>query len=778
MHFFDRSLSAPPKFFRMPQASRARTQLLEFFELSPLVRAQTRFSEHALDLNDSQVLDGLRHLFRGKCAFCEAGRETLAYRFRPQASATPEGNDGHLYYTWLANAWDNVYAICRDCIPHQPEFFPVDGNRLPLPDIERLQAYVEADLGTWRLKPSDEKQELLDPCGDRRFHEHLFISINGQIRAQSPRGATTISHFKLDREELDLVRAKVLSGYRHRLLEPGHGRFRANDLFDFNTLEFGGLWYLQCRLIVDYLSVLVRGRHSIVTRSQIGSSFKTLYPHLRSDEHRKKLDAWIENNFAPIEEDFAPAAKAAKAAKAAPEEKRPGPLPPPPIYPTLRSIELTHFKAISHLELSLVQQSAESLLGRNPVQPAMLILGENATGKSSILEATALALSDEVTRASLRLNIADLVLDPTYLGQMNLPVMPSAQIRLGFEQAPDAVLDIVGTAWKPQITGVIPPVFAYGAFRQYQKTSSTYKAGPGIFNLFNSERLLPDPEPWLLGLSERDLSVVARALRFVMAVEGDFDVIEKSADEQRCLIVTRLGGVETITPMSHASSGYRSVLAMVCDIMRRLMDRSTNPHYQSLENARAIVLIDEVEAHLHPRWKIQIMGALRRALPKVTFIATSHDPLCVRGMHHGEVLVVHRTAKPLAEDGHEVMVQVEQLLGLPNITQLTIEQLLTSDFFSLASTDQPLMNLKLGQLADLLAASYGGEELKPDDDDVVQRFKAEINHVLPVGSTAAQRMVQEVVAKVLQARVTVSEARLKVLDAQAKADIRALLEGF
>ncbi len=775
MQFFDRSSVAPPKFFRMSVVSEARARLLEFFELSPLVRAQTRFSEHALDLDDFLVLDGLRHLFRGKCAFCEAERATLAYRFRPQASATPEGSDSHLYYTWLANAWDNVYAICRDCIPHQPEFFPVDGKRLPLPDIERLKAYVDEDLGAWRVKPSDEKQDLLDPCGDKRFHEHLFISINGDLEARSSRGALTISHFKLQRRELVIEREEVLRAYRDRLLATGHSKFREADLFDFNNMEFGGLWYLQCRLIVGYLSEIGRGRRSLVTRSQIGSSFRMLYRNLRSDELLKKLNEWINNDFRSKQQDSTPSSKAAKPVLS---DKSPGPLPPPPVYPTLRSIELTCFKSISHLQLFLVRQSAESVLSREPVQPAMLILGENATGKSSILEATALALSDVKTRASLRLNIADLVLDPAYLGQVSLPSMGSAQIRLGFDQAPDAVLNIEGAAWAPQTVGVTPPVFAYGAFRQYQKTSSTYKPGPGIFNLFNSERLLPDPEPWLLGLDDHDRAVVARALRFIMAVEGDFDVIVKSDDEQRCLIVTRPGGVETATPMSHASSGYRSVLAMVCDIMRRLMDRTTNPHYQSLENARAIVLIDEVEAHLHPRWKIQIMSALRKALPKVTFIATSHDPLCVRGMLHGEVIVVHRTAKPFVEDGIEQMAQVEQLQGLPDITELTIEQLLTSDFFSLASTDQPLMNLKLGQLADLLAASNNGNVLTPDDDAVVQRFKADINHVLPVGTTAAQRMVQELVAKVLQGRTTQSAARLEGLDAKAKADIRALLEGF
>lgn len=220
------------------------------------------------------------------------------------------------------------------------------------------------------------------------------------------------------------------------------------------------------------------------------------------------------------------------------------------------------------------------------------------------------------------------------------------------------------------------------------------------------------------------------------------------------------------------------MLAMVCDIMRRLMERSTNPHYQSLENARAIVLIDEVEAHLHPRWKIQIMGALRKALPKVTFISTCHDPLCVRGMHNGEVVVVHRAKKSLFENSTEQLAHVEQLTDLPDIAQLTVEQLLTSDFFGLGSTDQPLMNLKLGELAGLLSASYNNTPLEPDDQQLVESFKTEINDVLPVGSTEGQRLVQEAVALFLQQRITASRQTLKEFDDKTKRKILDVLEGF
>jgi predicted ATP-binding protein involved in virulence len=66
------------------------------------------------------------------------------------------------------------------------------------------------------------------------------------------------------------------------------------------------------------------------------------------------------------------------------------------------------------------------------------------------------------------------------------------------------------------------------------------------------------------------------------------------------LVVTAPAGVVTKTPLNDVSSGYRTILAMVCDIMQRLMDRRINPDFPGLEHAQAVVLIDEVEAHLQP----------------------------------------------------------------------------------------------------------------------------------------------------------------------------------
>ncbi|NWB83527.1 AAA family ATPase [Pseudomonas gingeri] len=282
-----------------------------------------------------------------------------------------------------------------------------------------------------------------------------------------------------------------------------------------------------------------------------------------------------------------------------------------------------------------------------------------------------------------------------------------------------------------------------------------------------------------MSLKPVEFDNVVRALRDILSIEGEFEVMERDVENQRCLIVTATAGSRTLcrTPLSLASSGYRSVLAMVCDIIQGLMNRRINPYFESLETAQAVVLIDEVEAHLHPRWKIQIMGALRSALPNVTFIATTHDPLCLRGMREGEVIVMQRVASEDNPDS-DWPVMVEQVIRLPNVSQLTIEQLLTSDFFSLTSTDQPDTERELAMFADLLAAREQGQPLSDAQQHAWSRFERDISDALPVGATEVQRLVQEAVVEYLQNRRQVSALKLGELRKESKKRILAVLEGI
>ena len=126
-------------------------------------------------------------------------------------------------------------------------------------------------------------------------------------------------------------------------------------------------------------------------------------------------------------------------------------------------------------------------------------------------------------------------------------------------------------------------------------------------------------------------ATTAAALRVVLALDDD-DELLIDLDQ----LSVRANG--RITPIDALSEGYRSVFVMTVDIIRELL----NYWDEILNGAQAVVLIDELETHLHPRWKMQVMTSLRKVLPRVQFIVTTHDPLCLRGMDDGEVVVLQR----------------------------------------------------------------------------------------------------------------------------------------
>jgi hypothetical protein len=188
-----------------------------------------------------------------------------------------------------------------------------------------------------------------------------------------------------------------------------------------------------------------------------------------------------------------------------------------------------------------------------------------------------------------------------------------------------------------------------------------------------------------------------------------------------------------------------------------------------------VVLIDEVEAHLHPRWKMQIMGGLRRALPAMTFIVTTHDPLCLRGMYNGEVRVMQRILRDNIRSESGSPQRVETLTELPDITKLRVDQLLTSDFFQLASTDEPRLDRLIAQIADLLAKREQGKELTEEESEVIRTFECDIANAMPVGTSEAHRLVQEAVAEYLRERRQVSATKIQALQDGTRSRILSIL---
>ena len=126
---------------------------------------------------------------------------------------------------------------------------------------------------------------------------------------------------------------------------------------------------------------------------------------------------------------------------------------------------------------------------------------------------------------------------------------------------------------------------------------------------------------------------------------------------------------------------------------------------------------------------MRIMRLLRQAFPKVQFIVTTHDPLCLRGMYDGEVFVLQRT---------EMDAMVETVPDLPSVRGMRAEQLLTSEFFGLGSTD-PETDAKLLRFHRLVVK----DSRDPEEEEELNRLGQDLNRNFVAGNTIGEQMMFE-----------------------------------
>ena len=99
------------------------------------------------------------------------------------------------------------------------------------------------------------------------------------------------------------------------------------------------------------------------------------------------------------------------------------------------------------------------------------------------------------------------------------------------------------------------------------------------------------------------------------------------------------GQVEKLS-LDQLSGGYRIVLALAADLARRMAQG--NPHRQKPLESEAIVLIDEIELHLHPSWQQRILGDLRRTFPNAQFIVSTHSPQVLTTVEPQHIVELYR----------------------------------------------------------------------------------------------------------------------------------------
>ena len=109
-----------------------------------------------------------------------------------------------------------------------------------------------------------------------------------------------------------------------------------------------------------------------------------------------------------------------------------------------------------------------------------------------------------------------------------------------------------------------------------------------------------------------------------------------------------LGSTEILS-IDQMSGGYRVMLALVADLARRMAQG--NSHLENPLESEAIVLIDEVELHLHPEWQQLVLPNLVRTFPNTQFIVSTHSPQVLTTVQPNEIVELKRTAHGILANG-------------------------------------------------------------------------------------------------------------------------------
>lgn len=94
-------------------------------------------------------------------------------------------------------------------------------------------------------------------------------------------------------------------------------------------------------------------------------------------------------------------------------------------------------------------------------------------------------------------------------------------------------------------------------------------------------------------------------------------------------------------PLSMLSDGVRTMLALVADVARRCASLNPQLSDQAATETPGVLIVDEVDMHLHPRWQQQVLGLLQSAFPALQIIVSTHSPHVLSTVEKSSIRVLH-----------------------------------------------------------------------------------------------------------------------------------------
>jgi hypothetical protein len=407
--------------------------------------------------------------------------------------------------------------------------------------------------------------------------------------------------------------------------------------------------------------------------------------------------------------------------------------------------------------------SFEAEMQAGSIRQWTLLLGENGTGKSTLLKAIALVTSGSDA-------LSDLLTEPTdwiQYGKKECVIsallvtkkMEEKEITLSIQQEysrSDVIihnkesLQWLDKALKESARDYF--LVGFGAYRHLSSNDSFLAKRSAFLNvraqsvatLFSPDATLNPLESWAMSLDYQHET----GLDIVRDVLNDFlpDISFSRIDKQRGRLLFKTE--DGIVPLRSLGDGYQSVAAWIGDLLYRVMQTydtypaKSDNHPSPLE-ASGLLLIDEVDLHFHPKWQQELFSFLSTRLPNFQLIITTHSPMIAQQVAPCDLYYVRRENSRIA---------LEPFTGNPR--SLLVNQMLMSEAFGVESDESWQLQEKKARYREL----RDKEQLSTEEKERLDQLTVELSE-RPVGGRSNLRLQEEEVELLRQIQQELQERK-------------------
>ena len=422
----------------------------------------------------------------------------------------------------------------------------------------------------------------------------------------------------------------------------------------------------------------------------------------------------------------------------------------------INKLKLENFRCFKEYELTLSDRFT-------------LLIGDNGSGKTAVLDAIALAISKFLEGFLVPTDLRSISDDDTHYEFFSMGQAPikekgvlqllikvegivnkirlyweflypkflhSKRINLAFEPTKIGLIafDLAESITSPET--LLPLLAHYDTSRLWKKTDNeeieTLSPGSrlsGYRNCLNTGLDLKQLFSWfktqeLAALQKQERRHVLEAVReAIVSMIPGAQRAWWDLDWDEILIETTIQGKAQTIPFHLLSDGYRNMIGMVADIAYRMATLNPQLEADVIKQTEGIVLIDEIDLHLHPKWQKQVVERLLNTFPKVQFVASSHSPFIIQSLYHRDDVLLWDLdkAEPVAIDSKSIedIAENQQGVEIPQQSQRFLDMEKAAEAYYTALKQIPPANedekQRLRQRLDELLLPYS-------DDPAFQAF--------------------------------------------------------